>query len=61
MADIPIQRFQKYWAQKLASLKSESHAITNKYSEAASVVQQVYKVPNDTENFAECALGEISE
>jgi hypothetical protein len=34
------------------SLKSECHAITNKYPEAVSVVQQVYELLSDTENLA---------
>jgi hypothetical protein len=42
--DIPVLGFQKYWAQE-----SEWHAVTNKYTEAASVVQQVYKVLSDTD------------
>jgi hypothetical protein len=41
MAEVPVPGFRKYWAQKLASHKSECHAITNKYPEAASEVQQV--------------------
>jgi hypothetical protein len=36
----PEPGFRKYWRQKLASLKSECRAITNKYSEAASVVRK---------------------
>jgi hypothetical protein len=42
-------------------LKSESHTITNKYLEAASVVQQVYKVLSDIENLAVCAPVEVGE
>jgi hypothetical protein len=38
MVDVPVLGFQKYWRQKLASLKSECHAIMNEYLEAASVV-----------------------
>jgi hypothetical protein len=41
MADIPVPGFLKYWTQKLALLKSECHAIVDKYPEAASVVQQI--------------------
>jgi hypothetical protein len=37
---------------KATSLKSQCHAITNKYPEAASVVQQVHKVQSDIENLA---------
>jgi hypothetical protein len=54
MADILLQAFWK-WRQKLASLKYESHAITNKYPEAASVLQQEYKVL-DTVILARCTL-----
>jgi hypothetical protein len=49
--DFPVPGFRKYWKQKLGSLKSECHTITNKCPEAASVVQQVYKVLNDIERF----------
>jgi hypothetical protein len=51
MVDIPVPGFQKYWAQKLASLKSECHVIMSKYPEADSVVQEVYKVLGSTEYF----------
>jgi hypothetical protein len=61
MADIPVLGFRKYWSQKLASLKSECHVIANKYTEAASVVQQVYKVLSDIENLARCTLAEVGE
>jgi hypothetical protein len=37
MVDVPEQGFWKYWRQELSLLKSECHAITNKYPEAASV------------------------
>jgi hypothetical protein len=43
MVDIPEPGFQKYWRQTLSLLKSESHAITNKYPEADFVVR-VHKV-----------------
>jgi hypothetical protein len=43
MVAIPVSGFWKYWTQKLALLKSECHAITYKYVEAASVVQQVHR------------------
>jgi hypothetical protein len=52
MADVPVPVFRKYWTQKLASLKSECHAITNKHPKAATVVQQVYKIHTDIENLA---------
>jgi hypothetical protein len=35
-------------------MKTESHIITNKYAEAASVVQQVHKVLNDIDILAGC-------
>jgi hypothetical protein len=61
MADVPVLGFRKYWTQKLASLKYECHAITNKYQEAASVVQQVYKVLSDIGNLARCTLAKVGE
>jgi hypothetical protein len=64
MADVPVPGFRKYLKKKLESLKSECHAITNKYTEAASVVQQVYKVLSDTETLAGCIppkVGKSSE
>jgi hypothetical protein len=48
MMDIPVPGFWKYWRQKLALLKSESHAIMDKNPEAASVIQ-VHNVLNDIE------------
>jgi hypothetical protein len=56
MAEVPVQEFRKYWTQKLASLKSECHSITNKYPQAASVVQQAYKLFSDIENLARITL-----
>jgi hypothetical protein len=61
MADVPVSGFQKCWAQKLASLKSECLAIMNKYPEAASVVQQVYKVLSDIEILAGCTPAKVEE
>jgi hypothetical protein len=61
VADVPVPGFGKYWIQKVASLKSECHAITNKYPEAASVMQQVYKVLSDTENPAGCTTAKVGE
>jgi hypothetical protein len=52
MADVPGPGFRKYWRQKLSSLKSQCHAITNKYPEAVSVVQQVCKLLSDIETLA---------
>jgi hypothetical protein len=59
MVDIPVPRFRKYWAQKLASLNSECHAIMNKYPEAPPVIQQIYKILNDIENLARCTPAEM--
>jgi hypothetical protein len=61
MVDVPVSGFRKSWAQKLASPKSECHAITNTYPEAASVVQQVYRVVGDIENLAGKALAKVGE
>jgi hypothetical protein len=60
-ADVPELGFRKYWRQALSLLKSESHAITNKYPEAASVVQQVHKVISDIEILAKCILARVGE
>jgi hypothetical protein len=60
MTDVPVAGFRKYWRQKLASLKSECHAIMNKYP-AASAVQQVYKAINDTEILAGCTEAKVGE
>jgi hypothetical protein len=61
MVGVPVLEFWKYWAQNLASLKSQWHAITNIYAEAASVVKQVYKVLNDIEILARCTLAKVGE
>jgi hypothetical protein len=61
MADVPVPGFRKYWTHKLASLKSDLHAIMNKYPKAASLVQQVYKVLSDIENFVGCTPTEVGE
>jgi hypothetical protein len=61
MADVPIPRFWKYWTQKLALLKSECYVIMNKYPEAASVVQQVYKVLSVIENLVRCTPAKVGE
>jgi hypothetical protein len=42
-------------------LKSENHVITNKYTEAAFVVQQVHKVSSDTEILAKCMPARVGE
>jgi hypothetical protein len=59
MADVPVPGFRKFSTQKLASLKSECRAITHKYTEAASIVQQVHKVLSDIEILAGCAQPEV--
>jgi hypothetical protein len=61
MMGIPVLGFWKYCIQKLASLKSECHTMTDKYSEAVSVMQQVYKVLDDIENNAECTHAKVGE
>jgi hypothetical protein len=58
MADIPVQKFRKYWTQKL---KSEWYATANKYPEAASVVQQVYRLLSDTEYLAGNTPAKVGE
>jgi hypothetical protein len=63
MEEIQVPGFWKYWTQKLASLKSQCRANTNKYSEAGSVVQ-VHKLLNDIEILAGCTpdkVGEVSK
>jgi hypothetical protein len=57
----PVPGLHKCWTQKPASLKSEYHAIMNKYPEAASVVQQVYKMLSDNENLARCTLAKVGK
>jgi hypothetical protein len=51
MADVPESGFRKF----------QCHAITNKYPEAASAVQQVHKVLSDTENLAGCTPAKVGE
>jgi hypothetical protein len=58
MADVHLPEFQKFWTQKLASLKFVRLAIKN---EAASTVQQVYTVLIGTENLAGCTQAKVSE
>jgi hypothetical protein len=59
IADVTESGFRKYWRQALSSLKPESHAITNKYPEAVSVIQQVHKVTSDIEILAKCTLARV--
>jgi hypothetical protein len=54
IADVPVPGLRKYWTQKLSSLKSESDSTTNKYPEAAAVVQPVYKILDGIEILAGC-------
>jgi hypothetical protein len=60
-ADVSVQGLRKYWTQKLVSLKSECHAIMNKYIEAASVLKQAYKVLSDIDTFARCTPAKEGE
>jgi hypothetical protein len=61
MAYVPEPGFRKYWRRALSSLRSKSHDITNKYPEAASVVQQVHKVIIDNEIVAKCIPARVGE
>jgi hypothetical protein len=61
MADVPELGFRKYWRQKLSPLKFQCHAITNKYLEAASAVQQIHKILSDIEILAKCTPAKVSE
>jgi hypothetical protein len=61
MTDISGPIFLKYWRQALLTLTSESHAVTNKYPEAVSVVQKVHKVISDIEVLAKCAPARVRE
>jgi hypothetical protein len=61
MADVPVPGFRKYWTQKLASQKSECHAIMNNYPEAASLMQQVYEVLIDIQNPTRCTPTNVGE
>jgi hypothetical protein len=59
-ADVTEPGFRKYWREKLSSLKSQCHDITNKYLEAASVVQG-YRVLSDIEILAKCTSAKVGE
>jgi hypothetical protein len=59
MSDVPVPGFRKYWAQKLASLNSQCHAITKKYPEVGSVVQKVHTVLNEIEPLARCTPAKV--
>jgi hypothetical protein len=61
MADVPVPGFWKFWTQTLTSLNSQSHAITNKYTEAGSVIQEVHKVLNDIESLAGYTPAKVEE
>jgi hypothetical protein len=60
MVDIPVPEL-KYWTQRLASLNSQSHVITNKFPEGGAVVQEVHKALNDTEILAGCTPAKAGE
>jgi hypothetical protein len=49
------------WHLSLASLKPECHAIMNKFPEAASLVQQIYKLLNDIEILPGCTPAKVGE
>jgi hypothetical protein len=59
--DVPITEFRLCWIQKLASLKSDCYAIRSKYPEAATVVQQVYKILSDIEILSGCTRSKLRE
>jgi hypothetical protein len=59
MADVPVPGIRKCWRQKLAWLKTECHAITYKYAEAVSIVQQVNRVLNNIENLTAFAQARV--
>jgi uncharacterized phage-associated protein len=46
---------------ELASLKSECYAIRDKYPEAASAVQQVYKMLGDIEKLSAWTLAKVTQ
>jgi hypothetical protein len=54
MVDVPVPRFRKCWTQTLASLNSQSHAITKKYPKAGYVALQVHKIPKKIGMIARC-------
>jgi hypothetical protein len=61
MADVTEPGFRKYWRQMPSSLKSQCHDITNKNTEAAPAVKQVYKMLSDTEVRAKCTPAKVQE
>jgi hypothetical protein len=61
MAVVIKPEFREYWRQMLSSLKSQCHDITNKYPEAASVMQQVHKVISDIEILAKCTPAKVGK
>jgi hypothetical protein len=59
-----IWRTSRYWDSRNTGQKSQYHAITDKYTEAAGVVQQVHKVLREIQNLAGYTpdnVGESSE
>jgi hypothetical protein len=61
ITEVPESGFRKYWRHELSSLISECHARTNKYPEAASVLQQVHKVFSDIEILARSRPARVGE
>jgi hypothetical protein len=61
MADVPVPGCWKYWTQRLVLLKSEFHAITNKYHKTTSVTQQVYRKLSDIQILAGCTPAKVGE
>jgi hypothetical protein len=61
MVVTPEPGFWKYWRQTLSLLKSQCHAIMNKYSEAAFAVKQVHEGLSNTENLTKCTLAKVGK
>jgi hypothetical protein len=53
MADVPVLGFRNYWTQKLTSLESECHTVTNKYPEVHSDIRTsvMYSAVENEANF----------
>jgi hypothetical protein len=52
MEDVPVPGFQKFWADKQSTLKSEYPALVNKYPDSDALIKQVYKVLRNIEDLA---------
>jgi hypothetical protein len=61
MEDVSVLAFRKYWAQKLDSLKSESHTIANKFPDAASAVPQVCRILGNIQKLSRYTLAKVGE